>query len=218
MRFPLLNNSYFQHVQLSSLRTIFKLNIFEMQTLSQIDALDTLKVAHPQSSSKSKRLGRAKDSIRLKGHYVKFVKCVNASSDGTIASYNPTHGHVAIEVYYLNVAKVGNKERMTLVQNINVIISSLPSEKLTIELVTLINFKVKRGEQEDNRAVYYYEGLILDSILELYAKDVRIVTSPTVFDVGGKIPVGEAANKWFASRFKLPRCFQGIVVLQKGVM
>lgn len=189
-----------------------------MQTLSQIDALDTLKVAHPQTSSSSKRLGRAKYSIRLKEHYVKFVKCVNSSSDGTIANYNPTHGHVAIEVYYLSVAKDSSKERMKLVQDINVIISSLPAEKLTIGVVTLFNFKVKRGEKENNKTVYFYEGLILDAILALYATEVRIVTSATVFDVGGKVPVGEGANKWFASRFKLPRCFQGAVELQRGIM
>lgn len=188
-----------------------------MQTLSQIDALDSLEVAHPQSSSRSKRLGKAKDSIKLKGHYVKFVKCVNSSSDGTIANYNPTHGHVAVEVHYLKVANSG-KDRMILVQGINVIVSSLPSEKRTIELVTLFNFKVKRGEQENNKTVYFYEGLIVEAILALYAEDVRIVTSATVFDVGGAVPVGERANKWFASRFALPRCFQGVAVLQRGIM
>lgn len=189
-----------------------------MQTLSQIDELDTLTVAHPRSSSGSKRLGRAKDSIRLKGHIVKFVKCVNTSSDGTIANYNPTHGHVAIEVYHLKQENGNAKERTILVPGINVIISSLPSEKLKIQQVTLINFKVKRGDHEVATIVFFYEKLIMEAILALYDKDVRIVTSSTVFDVGGKITVGAAANKWFASRFRIPRCFQGIAVLQKGVL
>ncbi len=185
-----------------------------MQTLSQIDAIDSLVVPCPRSSTSSKRLGRAKDAIKLKEHLIKFVKCVNMSSDGTIASYSPTHGHVAIEVH----KKRTSTGRMVEVPDINVIISSLPSEKLKIELVTLLNFKVKRGENQDNKTVYFYETLIMEAIMELYAKDTRIVTTSTDFDVGGKVAIGEAANKWFARRFRLKRCFQGSAVLREGTM
>lgn len=187
-----------------------------MQTLSQVDASDRLPLNRPRIGKRSKSLGGPKDSITFQGHCVKFVKCVNRSSDGTIASYAPRHGQVEVEVYFIKDGNEG-KKRAVLVPGINVILSSLPSEKRKINLVTLINFKVKRGDSEDIREVFFYEKLIVDAILSLYGAEARIVTTDTDFDVGCA-GVGGAANKWFAKRFLLKSTVQGAVVLREGTL
>lgn len=212
----------FAYVRTTSLQIFFKLRNIKMQTLSQVVALEEVSVPQPREVNDSKRLGRRKDCIELRSHLIKFVKCVNRSSDGTIANYSPSHGHVEVEVHYLQGPNKDGEDRSRPVDDIDVILTSLPSEELTIDQVTLINFKVKRKLKEKEPVtkvvdVFYYETLIYQSILALYSTKTRIVTTPTDFDAGCA-QVGGPANTWFARRFGLRRGFQGSVVLREGVL
>lgn len=208
-------NPYLEHFRCHSLR-ISNNKLNNMQTLSQIVANDQQQLPQPQIQTCSKTLGRRRDSTSINGFYLKFVKCINKSSDGTVANYTPRHGHVAIEVYFLKDGKNG-KKRAVLVPDINVIMDSLPSEKRKINTVTVINFKVKRSGVQDIRDVFFYEQLIYDAILAMYGSDVRIVTACSDFDVGCA-GVGAAANNWFARRFNLARGVQGVAVLRRGIV
>jgi len=189
-----------------------------METLSQVIQSDCLleQSSTPRTLPKVLRPAR-KDYLNLNKHRVQFVKCKNQAPDGTIINHNPTHGHVEVLVYCLKGNAVHGKQKAVLVSGINVILSCLPTERLKIWIVEIINFKIEapNASFED---IYFYQTIVRVAILKLYDERYRIVTTSTDFDVGCGVQVGAEANKWFIDLFNLPRAALGIAVLREGNM
>lgn len=149
------------------------------------------------------------DTVEIRGHRVSVRTIIVQKDDGTL--HEPIHRQQRVEVYQLHGTK-GVK-----VPGINVIVSDKPScVRVNPPIVQLFNFIVNEDGTKTEMDTFYYQQLIVDALLKMYHKDLRIVTTPHGFDIGTTNMIGRKATDWMLARFKLGKGVDNVAVLRRG--